>query len=294
MKKPAMQFYVGDWRKDPGVQALGYFERGVWFEMLCLMHESSERGVLLLNEKPMPIEGLATILGLDNQNLTNVLTLLKAYGVAKVRDLDGALFSKRMVEDEELSKIRREVGKLGGNPHLVNQNLTKPKPKAQPKRKQKPTPSSSSSSSDNNPIVPFAQFWKLYPKRRAKDRAEAAWNKRNPDLALFETMKAALAWQSVTDTWKESKGKFVPYPATWLNQGLWTDEKPKDESDVKQEAEAAKKADTIAMAQVWKQAGLSTCCGKKMMIDSTNMPSCNQCSHEQKWAVGLTNVQLTE
>ena len=140
MKMPALQFYPADWRKDPGVQSLGYFERGVWFEMLCMMHESEQRGVLLLNGLPMPEEALANALGLDNQNLTITLTKLLTYGVARRRGEDGAIFNKRMVDDEKLCKIRREAGKKGGNPALLNQNPTT-------KVNQNPTPSSSSSSS---------------------------------------------------------------------------------------------------------------------------------------------------
>ena len=81
-KLPAIQFYPGDWRKDPGVQALSFHDRGVWFEILLLMHESDERGKLILNGKPMPKEALGRLLGLDNQNLTNTLTKLLEYGVA--------------------------------------------------------------------------------------------------------------------------------------------------------------------------------------------------------------------
>lgn len=140
MKMPALQFYPADWRKDPAVQSLSYHDRGVWFEILCLMHESSERGVLLLNGQPMPEAALARILGLDNQTLNQTLTTLLTYGVAKQRQEDGAIFSKRMVADEKLCQVRREAGKLGGNPALLKQNRTIGD-------NQIPTPSSSSSSS---------------------------------------------------------------------------------------------------------------------------------------------------
>lgn len=141
MKMPALQFYPADWRKDPAVQSLSYHDRGVWFEMLCLMHESSERGVLLLNGLSMPEDALARVLGLDNQTLNQTLTTILTYGAAKKRSEDGAIYSKRMVEDEKLCQTRRKAGKLGGNPRLLNQNLTTGV-------KQIPTPSSSSSSSD--------------------------------------------------------------------------------------------------------------------------------------------------
>ncbi|NYH24675.1 hypothetical protein [Paraburkholderia bryophila] len=159
-KMPAMQFYPADWRKDPGVQALGFHDRGVWFEILCIMHESSERGVLLLNGLPMPTQALANILGLDIQILNQTLTNLTTYGVAKVRHADGALYSKRMVADENLCQIRREAGKKGGNPALLNQKSNQADNQAV---NQTATPSSSSSSSSSSsttvskPLSPAAQ-----------------------------------------------------------------------------------------------------------------------------------------
>jgi hypothetical protein len=60
-----MQWYCPDWRKDPGVQSLSYEERGIWFEMLMVMHETSERGTLTLNGAPMTVEDIASVLGLE-------------------------------------------------------------------------------------------------------------------------------------------------------------------------------------------------------------------------------------
>jgi hypothetical protein len=139
-KLPAFQFYPGDWRKDVGVQSLDYFDRGVWHEMLCLMHESERRGVLVLNGKAMPDEGLARLLGLDKQKLTTTLTTLLTSGVASREPETGAVFCRRMVRDERLREVRAEAGKMGGNPVLLNQKSTTGD-------KQKSTPSSSSSSS---------------------------------------------------------------------------------------------------------------------------------------------------
>ncbi|SKA88947.1 hypothetical protein SAMN02745166_01512 [Prosthecobacter debontii] len=148
-KLPSLQFYPADWRKDPAVQSLDYETRGVWFEILCLMHESEERGVLLLNGQVMPEDALARLLGLDKQILTNHLTKLVTYGVAKRRESDGAIFNKRMVNDEELRKVRQNAGKKGGNPLLVKQKQT-----TQDKQILTPSSSSSSSSSDNIPTAP--------------------------------------------------------------------------------------------------------------------------------------------
>jgi hypothetical protein len=150
-KLPAFQFYPADWRKDPSVQSLSYHDRGVWFEILCLMHESEQRGKLLLGGQPMPETALARLLGLDKQNLTNTLNTLLSYGVASMCSETGALMSRRMVRDEELRSIRQKSGKLGGNPNLVKQNTTKQTTTTLTKEdNQNPTPSSSSSSSSSN------------------------------------------------------------------------------------------------------------------------------------------------
>ena len=142
MKLPAIQFYPGDWHKDQGVQALDLAQRGAWFELLLMMHDSDERGVLLVNGQPMPDAVIARRLGLDNQTANQILTTLLTYGVASRRTSDGALFCRRMVKDENLRRVRTEAGKKGGNPHLLNQ---KPKQKATTRVKQIPTPSFSSS-----------------------------------------------------------------------------------------------------------------------------------------------------
>ncbi len=139
-KLPAIQFYVGDWRKDPSVQSLNYHDRGVWFEMICLMHESEERGKLVLNGHPMPIDALARLLGLDKQILTTTLTTLVEYGVASQCPDTGIISNRRMIRDEEIRKTRANCGKLGGNPILLKQKTTT-------EDKQISTPSSSLSSS---------------------------------------------------------------------------------------------------------------------------------------------------
>ena len=146
MKLPAIQFYPGDWHKDQGVQALDLLQRGAWFELLLMMHDSDERGVLLVNGAPMPDAVIARRLGLDNQSANQILTTLLTYGVASRREADGALFCRRMVKDERLRQVRTESGKKGGNPRLLNQTANQT-PKQTPTTgvMQIPTPSSSSS-----------------------------------------------------------------------------------------------------------------------------------------------------
>lgn len=150
---PAIQFYPGDWRKDPGVQALNYHERGVWFEMLLLMHESPKRGQLLLaTGKPMADHFLAQILGIPIDNLTTLLSKFVLLGVASKNEKTGVLYNRRMVRDEKQRIMFKRYGKSGGNPNFKKGKSNpyyKPKdnhnPPNKPTHKPKITPSSSSS-----------------------------------------------------------------------------------------------------------------------------------------------------
>lgn len=189
-KLPAIQFYPGDWKKDIGVQSLSFHDRGVWFEILLLMHESEQRGILILNGQAMSEDALSRIIGLDKQNLTTTLTNLLTYGVASRDDATGALMSRRMVRDENLRKVRQESGKLGGNPVLVKQIPTTGD-------KQIPTPSSSSSTSipipkNNKPHFVLPDWidkpaWDAYEEMRSKLRKSMTNHAR--DLAVNKLLE---------------------------------------------------------------------------------------------------------
>lgn len=225
MKLPAFQFYPADWRKDPGVQSLDFETRGVWFEMLCLMHESEQRGVLLLNGRPMPVEALARLLGLDNQKTTTALTTLTTYGVARVRPEDGAIYSKRMVNDEKLRQIRKDAGSKGGNPVLVKQKSTTPD-------NQNPTPSSSSSSS-NTPLPPkppalpsLGLEVETTPSPISPEQAEiGSWFNRRPTTPWSE--KELKAWAKVPkpidpDDWQALRWFYTQSGCGYLRRDIQT------------------------------------------------------------------------
>ena len=73
----------------------------------------------------------------------------------------------------------------------------------------------------------FLDFWCWYPKKVGKDAAYKAWNKCKPNYdLLFKT----LMWQKESKQWQAEDGKYIPNPATYLNQGRWQDEAPIQEN----------------------------------------------------------------
>ncbi len=76
----------------------------------------------------------------------------------------------------------------------------------------------------------FTRFWNEYPRHEAKQTAVKAFEKIKPDEALLETMIASIGRFKQTAQWQEDGGKYIPHPATWLNQRRWEDEPPKAEA----------------------------------------------------------------
>jgi hypothetical protein len=46
MKRPSFQFYPGDWAANPNLKRCTFAEKGIWLEVMCLMHDQAEYGVL--------------------------------------------------------------------------------------------------------------------------------------------------------------------------------------------------------------------------------------------------------
>lgn len=145
MKRPAFQFYPADWRKDTGLQSCSIAARGLWHELLCIMHENVPYGHLTLNGVVLSDEKAARACGVELKLYRKLLQELEEAGVPS-RTQEGILISRRMVKDERLREIRAACGQLGGNPELLKNSLSKTQVLDKPPDKVQPTPSSSSSS----------------------------------------------------------------------------------------------------------------------------------------------------
>ena len=70
----------------------------------------------------------------------------------------------------------------------------------------------------------FDEFWKSYPQKRSRGQAEITWDKIRPSKDLLEKMKSTIKDLSKTEGWMKDKGKWIPYPSTWLNAKGWDDQ----------------------------------------------------------------------
>lgn len=74
----------------------------------------------------------------------------------------------------------------------------------------------------NNKNISFDQFWTEYPRKTAKAVAQRAWLKIKPNEKLLNEILEGLRKYKNTDQWKDPR--YIPHPATFLNQRRWEDE----------------------------------------------------------------------
>jgi hypothetical protein len=209
MKRPSFQFYPSDWLRDTALRSCSTGARGLWIDMICFMHEGTPYGYLKVADKVILPSNLARMVGESVEIVADWLLELQEAGVYDVDN--GAIFSRRMIRDEELRQKRAEGGKLGGNPNLkVNHEV-----------KQKPTPSSSSTSSpskkkDDATIVAFVlpdwiekETWDAFVQMRKRIGKPPTDYAKKLIVAKLERFKAnnqdikAVLEKSITSSWQD-------------------------------------------------------------------------------------------
>ena len=218
--------------------------------MICLAHEGTPYGHLMVARKVILPRDLAHMVGAPLADVETWLTELEDAGVFS-RDERGAIYSRRMVEDERL----RELRAAGGAQSLRNPNVPRPKDIPEDTHRGYPegggagvSPSSSSSSSPSpSPTTSTPKerhssstrvegvsaadveaVYNLYPRKVGKGDALKASGK------AIQAIKARgeadpVGWlKAKVKTFAESPagqaGKFTPHPATWFNQGRFDDD----------------------------------------------------------------------
>lgn len=120
MSDPWLKFYPTDWRSDPKLRMCGLAARGLWIEMISIMHEATPYGHLLVSGLAPTDAQLAVLAGTSPDQIPALRGELEAAGVFS-RTREGVIFSRRMTRVAKKSAIARKNGKNGGNPTLLKQ-----------------------------------------------------------------------------------------------------------------------------------------------------------------------------
>lgn len=116
-KRPATQFYWGDWLNCKELRVCSLEARGLWIDVLAYMRQGKPIGHLTHeNGQPITPEQLARLVGEPVTKVKRLLAELERNGVPNKTD-DGIYISRRMVREEveyeSYRQQREEDGKKG-------------------------------------------------------------------------------------------------------------------------------------------------------------------------------------
>lgn len=243
------KFWPQDWQRDPALRSCGIAARGLWMDLLCIMHEGEPYGHLTIGGKNPTARQIGIITGVSEKEAVRLLEELESVGVFS-RNSDGVIYSRRMVRDKAASDAGRESGKRGGNPALKGDNkgsvngtggvggLT-PSDNVHPyrppqsletefKRQSSRSRKEESFPSERCPTNPaytsdFEEWWAAYPERFPSDskaRAAKAYAK------ALKSVSAGFLLEQLRSYRFPDKPQFRKMAATWLNECSWEDRKP--------------------------------------------------------------------
>jgi hypothetical protein len=118
-----MKFNPSKWMAEKKLKLCSRGARSLWLDILCLMHDATPRGHLMVDELvPTPAQ-LAAMLGDAESSVASWLDELERFGVFS-RTAEGVIYSRRMVRDTAAHVAGRKNGKLGGNPSIVASDIS--------------------------------------------------------------------------------------------------------------------------------------------------------------------------
>lgn len=105
--KPWLKFNPQEWRADVRLKSCSLAARGLWIEMISIMHESPRYGHLVVGDQILDDALLSALVGATTREVSELLGQLEQAGVF-TRSSDGAMYSRRMVREHQRSNVNRK------------------------------------------------------------------------------------------------------------------------------------------------------------------------------------------
>jgi hypothetical protein len=216
MKYPWLQFFTGDWMKDPALSRCTPATRGIWMDLLCAMHESDRSGVITGTCEQLARLGRCSAVELDQ-----ALADLKATGAADVtvRNDLVTVANRRMKREAKA----RNGSKLRMQRMRSNEPVTHPvTPYISEVRNQKSESERALSARAREEIVQNPSWKDFWDYCRSPDcELTAEWFARDKwEAANAENWKRLPNWQAYARRckgWWEADGRPLARPAKVWN-----------------------------------------------------------------------------
>ncbi len=169
--------------------------------------------------------GVSEVQKMDNKKFKNCISCSTKNELSEVQKLDFKN-TKNCTSSSTKNRLL-EVQKLDCNHTDINQtNITTINPIV-PTGKNKSEKEKTDTQKSNMELQAlFEKFWQSYPRKVAKDKAFISFKKINPNEDMVKIMITVIEKNKTTAQWQKENGRYIPYPATWLNQKRWEDKEP--------------------------------------------------------------------
>ena len=216
------QHHIGDYRKD--TNHLTLLEHGIYRQLLDLYY---------ISEKPLDANALRLICARTDEEQALAMQMLNEFFIKKGEkyyhsrcDNEIELYHGKKTKAKASAEIRWSKNKDLQDANALRTN-------SEGNANHKPLTINHKPLTNIKPLRTkvldnyFEDFWYKYPKKVGKDAAIKAWNKAKPDIiSVIDTLN----WQIESKQWQQENGKYIPNPATYLNQGRWMDELPVEQA----------------------------------------------------------------
>jgi len=218
-KDPWFKFFPTEWMADAKLRSCKLSTRGFLLELMCLMHQSPKPGYLLIGQNVPSLYTISVVISTPIPTVKRHVKSLLENGV--IIEDDGVLVCPRMVRDYALRETRREVGRKGGNPVLVKQDVN-PRSKKLETRVKKEITTTEEKNMFSLPDWMPKTTWDLFLDHRKKVKAPVSEKAYPSFIEKFGKLKEA-GWSParVVDImtekgWRWFKGEWVKDEAQYL------------------------------------------------------------------------------
>jgi len=234
--KPSFQVYQNDWLSDPEINSCEWASRGVWFALICVMNRASEvTGIVSGSYKQ-----IANMIGGQTNEIKAAIDDLRKNKVADVTEHNGTVtvMSRRINREYKKRKnnaLRQRTYRQSQKSHNnvpcaraedeeeVEEEIEEEK-EVDTKVKSK---SEGSKVKVSNHARRFDEFWKEYPKKRAKQKCLQKWESGRFDDMADQIIDDVTKRKLNDERWRRDNGRYIPDPLTYLNGERWEDEMEK-------------------------------------------------------------------
>jgi hypothetical protein len=204
------------------IDQLTWFEEAFFYRLIvnCDDHGRMDARPAILKARMFPLKSAKAV---SEEDIKRTLNRLSGIELIMLYECSGRPYLQ-LITWENHQQIRAKKSKYPAYDSTCNQMISDDIKCPRNPIQSNPIQSNPIQSESNLCENLFNSFWDAYPRKTAKVKALKAWQKISPNEELLNTILSALSSQKESEEWRRDDGRYIPYPASWLNGRRWEDE----------------------------------------------------------------------